>query len=141
MGLKLTIKPNDRVILNGSILRNAGSQRMVIEIENRSDVLRGDEIMTEPDATTPVRRLCHLTQVALASPENRDRAVTSAINILNDLADIMGDSQSLALSEVRRHITDENFYAAFKGLAPVLEHEARLLKLTPHRRPPEGAVA
>ncbi|MFD2739551.1 flagellar biosynthesis repressor FlbT [Sulfitobacter aestuarii] len=139
MGLKLTIKPNDRVIVNGAILRNAGSQRMVIEIENRSDVLRGDEIMSEADATTPVRRLCYLSQVALASPEHREAAVSDALRILAELAQIMRDSQGPALSEVLAHLDARDFYAAFKALAPVLEHEQRLLALvTPE---PGGAPA
>ena len=41
MGLKVNLKDNERIIVNGAVLRASG--RVTIEIENRAVILRGSE--------------------------------------------------------------------------------------------------
>ncbi|MBI6630926.1 flagellar biosynthesis repressor FlbT [Pontibaca salina] len=129
MGLRLTLHANDRVIVNGSIIRNVNNSRIVIEIENHSDVLRGEEIITQSEATTPVRRLCYFIQVALASPADRDASLPKAYSALDEVSAALGGSQGENLEEARTALHTRNFYKALQCLRPVMAYEDRLLAL------------
>lgn len=124
MPLRLTLKPNERLILNGCVLRN-GPRRLDIEIENRADVLRGAEMLDAQSAQTPVRRLAYQIQIALVSEEHR-----SAYS-----AQICADIKALRIAlprfetvwpEIEGHVRDAEFYRAFRALAPIIAHEDAL---------------
>jgi flagellar biosynthesis repressor protein FlbT len=127
MGLRLTLKPGERVILNGCIVRNAGRARMDLEIENRSDVLRAEEIITESQARLPVRSVAHAIQHALASREHRDQLVPQILTSLDRIESVLNPVVAPALQAVREALGEGDFYAALRRLGPVLDREKRLL--------------
>ena len=62
--LKITLKPNERVVVNGCVLRN-GPRRQSLVIENRADIVREGDLL-KPDAqATPVSKVYFLLQTAL----------------------------------------------------------------------------
>ena len=56
MALKLTLKPGERLIINGAVVEN-GDRRSTLRIHNQASVLREREIMRPDEATTPMRRI------------------------------------------------------------------------------------
>lgn len=127
MGLRLTLKPGERVILNGCIVRNAGRGRMDLEIENRSDVLRAEEIISEAEARLPVRSVAHAIQHALASRDQREALVPHILTSLDRIEAVLDPIVSPAMDAVRDNVGRGDFYAALRSLAPVLDREWRLL--------------
>lgn len=128
MGLKLKLKPKERLIINGCIIRN-GEKRLDIEIENRADVLRGNEMMSEDDAKTPVRRLCFMIQVALVSREVRPQIIPEIMSQIDLLSSIFSKSNSETFTQVRRLVEQGEFYAACRKLAPLIAREDLLLSI------------
>lgn len=128
MGLKLKLKPGERLIVNGCIIRN-GERRLEIEIENRADVLRAGEMLDEAGARTPVSRLIYLIQVVLVSKDHRSQVVPEIMQRIEELSEVMRRSHSDTLAEVRELVADGQFYAACRRLIPVLRHEERLLQI------------
>jgi flagellar biosynthesis repressor protein FlbT len=59
MPLRLELKPNERLIINGALLRN-GDRRSTFLIETQCKFLRESEIITESEADTACKQL-HLT--------------------------------------------------------------------------------
>lgn len=127
MGLRLTLKPGERVILNGCIVRNAGRGRMDLEVENRSDVLRAEEIIGEDEARHPVRAVAHAIQKALASRERREELVPHILCSLDRIEAALDPVVGPALGAVRESLGCGDYYAALRRLAPVLDREKRLL--------------
>lgn len=127
MGLRLTIKPGERVILNGCIVRNAGRGRMDIEVENRSDVLRAEEIITQSEARLPVRAVAHSIQHALASREHRHELLPHILTSLDKIEAALNPVVAPTLRAVRDCLGNGDFYAALRKLGPVLDREQRLL--------------
>lgn len=127
MGLRLTLKPGERVILNGCIVRNAGRGRMDIEVENRSDVLRAEEIITSSEARLPVRSVAHAIQHALASREHRDELLPRILSSLDQIEQALNPVVAPTLAAVRDCLGSGDFYAALRKLGPVLDREKRLL--------------
>ena len=56
MALKLSLKPGERLVLNGAVLQN-GDRRGVILLQNKASVLREKDIMQEDEANSPSRRI------------------------------------------------------------------------------------
>ena len=54
MPLKLTLKPEEKVVINGAVLAN-GPSKTTLSIENSAIILRQKDIMQESDATTPAQ--------------------------------------------------------------------------------------
>ncbi|MFG6082800.1 flagellar biosynthesis repressor FlbT [Paracoccus litorisediminis] len=132
MGLQLKLKPRELLIINGCILRN-GDRRLNIEIENRADILRGNEIIDEADAKTPVRRLAHLIQKALVNRPAREVLLPEIVRSFWELEDILGRSHGEDLKAARMLVQSGEFYGAYRKLVPVIRHEDHLLSL------PQGA--
>jgi flagellar protein FlbT len=56
MALKISLKPNERMILDGAVITNGGKKTELV-IENRVPILRQNNIMSEKSADTPCKRL------------------------------------------------------------------------------------
>lgn len=56
MALKLTLKPHEKLVINGAVLQN-GERRATLVIQNRASILRERDIMRPEDADTPMRRI------------------------------------------------------------------------------------
>ncbi|MGU3329580.1 flagellar biosynthesis repressor FlbT [Methylobacterium mesophilicum] len=62
MGLRLSLKPYERLLINGAAIRN-GDRPVSFLIENQCKFLRESEIVHESDADTSCKRLCVTLQV------------------------------------------------------------------------------
>ena len=56
MPLKLTLKPNEKVLIGTAVLTNAGSKAEII-IQNNVPVLREKDIITEENADTIAKKI------------------------------------------------------------------------------------
>ncbi|MCJ2042871.1 flagellar biosynthesis repressor FlbT [Methylobacterium sp. E-041] len=62
MALRIELKPAERLIINGALIRN-GDRRSVFLVETQCKFLRESEIIREADADTPCKKLCVTLQV------------------------------------------------------------------------------
>jgi len=68
MALKLTLRPNERVVIGGAVLSNAGLHVAHVLVENESPILRSKDILRPEDATTPCRRIYLAIQLMYVEP-------------------------------------------------------------------------
>ena len=54
MALRLTLKPNERILINGCVVRNADRRQMIV-IENQADIVREADLLKEDEERTPVK--------------------------------------------------------------------------------------
>lgn len=125
MALRLTLKPNERVIVNGCVLKN-GPRRHVLEVENRADVLRGEEMLDAQSATTPARRIAYQVQICLVSPSHREALVPEVKAGLKALLGALPRFET-EICDAECRIDELNYYAAFRTLTPIFAWEDRLL--------------
>ena len=64
MGLKLSLKPGEKFVVNGAVLVNA-DRRSSLVIENTASVLRERDIMQPEDANTPAKRIYFVVMMYL----------------------------------------------------------------------------
>jgi flagellar protein FlbT len=56
MPLKLSLKPGEKLVINGAVVEN-GDRRATLVLQNKASVLREKDIMQQADANTPARRI------------------------------------------------------------------------------------
>jgi len=126
MALTLTLKPNERIVVNGCAIRNSG-RRHVIMIESHADVVRGQDLLDESDAATPVGKAYYLIQTVLIRAELRDKLVPLIQQDLAALATVFGGENLMRIFEAANYVSQMDYYKALRALRPVIKHEARLL--------------
>ncbi|TXN41558.1 flagellar protein FlbT [Methylobacterium sp. WL30] len=76
MALRIELKPSERLIINGALIRN-GDRRSVFLVETPCRFLRESEIIREADADTISKKLCVTLQVIYL-----DESAAEAENLL-----------------------------------------------------------
>ncbi len=134
MALRLTLKPNEKIVINGCVVRNA-NRRQTLTIENQADVVRGVDLLDEADAATPVKEVYFFIQSALLRPEIRDDISPEIQARLGRLVPVFHDEIAGYLFEAANHVSAQNYYKAIRALRHVIDYEAELLRRVSERHP------
>jgi flagellar protein FlbT len=133
MPLKLTLKPDERLVINGCVIRNS-SRRQVLTIESpHADVIRGKDLLDHDDASTPVSRVYYLIQTALTKAELRDKIVPEIQGQLAVLATVFGPGHVGHVFEAANCVSQMDYYRALSELRPLLAREKVLLATSAKR--------
>lgn len=68
MPLKLSLRPGERLVVNGAVLQN-GDRRASLVLQNKASVLREKDIMQPDEANTPARRIYFPVMLMYLDPE------------------------------------------------------------------------
>lgn len=135
MPLKLTLKPDERIIVNGCAMRNSG-RRHTLTIESHADVIRGQDLLEAEGVATPVRRVYFLIQTALTRADLREDLVTPIQKQLAVLATVFGGGNTGQIFEAANFVSGGDFYKALSALRPVMRHEEIVLARVNATPPP-----
>lgn len=133
MALRLTLKPNEKLIINGCVITNA-DRRQVISIENKADIVRGAHLLDENDAATPVKKVYFFVQSALLRPEIRDDIVPVIQKNLGQLAVVFNQDIAAHIFEAANYISNQEYYYAMRSLREVMAYEQELMALMASRK-------
>ena len=122
MPLKLTLKPFERIVINGCAIRNS-DRRQVLIIESMGDVIRGKDLLEAHAAATPVSKVYFLIQTALTCSETRDQLLPIIQRDLAVLATVFGSGHVHHVFEAANFVSQGDFYKALSELRPVMRHE------------------
>ena len=124
MALRIELKPQERLIINGALIRN-GDRRSVFVIENQCKFLRESEIITETEADTAAKRLCVTLQfiyLADTPPEAEDLFVRQATEILR-----ASPSMAPYLLAIQDELSAQQYHRAIKRGRELIAYERELL--------------
>lgn len=133
MALRLTLKPNEKIVINGCVIRNA-DRRQTLTIENYADVVRGVDLLDEDDAATPVKKVYFFIQSALLRPEIRDELRPVIQKSLAELVPIFNEQIGGHIFEAANHVSTANYYKAMRALRAVMRYEEELMSLLAARQ-------
>jgi len=126
--LRLTLKPEERIIVNGCVIRNA-ARRQTLTIENRADVVRGHDLLKEHEAKTPVTRVYFLIQTVLVAAELRDEFNPRIQKQLAELVTVFGANYTDNILRAANFVSIGDYYKALRALSGIMKHERELLNL------------
>ena len=125
MALKISLKPDEKMILGGAVIKN-GSHPSVFFIENNVLLLRERDIITEELADTPCKRIYFTVQLMYLDEENLARYHSMYWNKIGELTDAVKSMIPLA-AELNEYILAGEFYKALKIAKKMIAYEKELL--------------
>ena len=125
MGLKITLKPGERMIIDGAVITN-GDTKCTLVVENRVPILRPKDILKEEEANSPARRIYFAIQLMYIDPENQSRYHPHYWELIKDFVQAAPSSTGLA-TEISDCILKGNFYKALKITQKLICYETEIL--------------
>jgi flagellar protein FlbT len=126
MALRLRLKPRERLIVGGALLRN-GSTRSQLMIENQVPVLRGCDILSPRAVRTPCGRIYMALQLLYVDPDGVEQHRRTYRKLV---ADVLAAAPSCGrwIKTVDAHVSAGRIYQAIRSARPLLAHEQELLR-------------
>ncbi|MCJ2043504.1 flagellar biosynthesis repressor FlbT [Methylobacterium sp. J-078] len=126
MALKIDLKPNERLIINGVSIRN-GDRRASLTFETQAKFLRERDILTESEAVTSCERLYVLLEAIYLTdnPSELENEFIIQANVL------MAAAPSMApyLATIFERFSNGEYYAALKSGQELMKYERNLLDI------------
>ena len=126
MALKLTLKPNEKMIIGGAVITNGNSKSNLI-VENKVPILREKDILNADDANTPGRRIYFAIQLMYIDEEN---LVVHHNTYWELVKDFLGaaPSQLAVIDKMSEQILQQQYYKALKLCRDLIGYEEEITK-------------
>ncbi|MCJ2021830.1 flagellar biosynthesis repressor FlbT [Methylobacterium sp. E-065] len=124
MPLRIIVKPQERLIVNGAVLRNGGSHNITLIVETQCQFLREGELISESEADTPCKKLCLTLQVLHLSEDPADVEnlfFAQAVEVMR-----LMPSAAPILLQIQEALAAKQTYAAVKFGKQLMLHEREL---------------
>ena len=127
MALKITLKPNEKMIVGGAVLTNGNTKNSDLIIENSIPVLRQKDIMCQTDATSHCRQIYFIIQLMYIDSENLADHQQTYWKLVHALLDAIPRLTG-HIDEINEHILIGNYYRALKLARELIDYEQEVLK-------------
>lgn len=124
MGLKVELKPGERVILGDCLVTN-DNRRTRLLIEGETPILREKDIMTAQQANTPAKRIYLVVQLMYTARDPRIHHETYFL-LMRELVQAAPSTWPHIVT-VSNHILAGEFYKAIKSAKALVAHEKELV--------------
>lgn len=125
MGLKLTLKPNERVIIGGAVITNDNVITR-LTIENTVPVLRRKDIMAVQDATTVCKRLYLTVQLIYIDEQNRAEHQNVYWQLSREIVQAAPSTSGL-MDDICNQILKKNYYHALRLAKKLIAYEKEVM--------------
>lgn len=125
MPLKIRLKPNERMIVGGSVITN-GNTRCDLLIENKVPILRQNDIMREEDADSPCRRIYFAIQLMYIDEENLIEHHNAYWKLVQDTVKAAPSMLAL-IDQISEHILNNKYYQALKLARKLIDYEQEII--------------
>ena len=119
MALKITLKPHEKMIIDGAVITN-GANRCELYIENNVPILRQKDILNEKDADTPAGRIYFAIQLMYVDDRNLElhhknywklvqdfiQAAPSVLPLIDAISDLILKGQYYQALKLARNLID-----------------------------------
>ena len=121
MALKISLKPDERIIIGGAVLQNGGARSDFV-IENSVPILREKDIMGLNEANSPCRRIYFAIQLMYVDDKNIEEHRATYWILVKDVTNAAPSTVSL-IDQISEHILHDRYYQALKLTNHLIEYE------------------
>jgi flagellar protein FlbT len=126
MALKITLKPNEKMILGGAVISN-GLNKCEFVVENTVTILRQNNILSPDDANTPARRIYLAIQLMYVDPQQLETHQQAYWQLVHEFLDAVPRALGL-IDHINECIVNENYYNALKLTKKLIEFEQEAIE-------------
>lgn len=129
MSLKLHLKPNEKVIISGAVIK-CGHHPIDFTVENNVPILRQKDIMTEAGAISPSQRIYFVLQLMYVDSAADITHYHASYRELEQEIISAAPSTRRFFEEINREITAGKMYLALKVAQELIAYEKALIAHT-----------
>jgi len=126
MALKITLKPNEKMILGGTVVVNGSSMSSDLIIEYKVPILRQKDILSEKDANSPSKRIYFAIQLMYIDDENRNIHQNIYLKLAKELVQAAPSTTGL-IDKISEYILSDKYYPALKLAKNLIAYEEEAL--------------
>jgi flagellar biosynthesis repressor protein FlbT len=126
MALKITLKPNEKMILGGTVVVNGSSMSSDLIIEYKVPILRQKDILSEKDANSPSKRIYFAIQLMYIDDEHRDIHQNIYLQLAKELVQAAPSTTGL-IDKISEYILSDKYYPALKLAKKLIAYEEEAL--------------
>ncbi len=126
MTLRISLRDGEQMIVNGAVLRSIG--RTDLCVENKVALLRGREVMSPDEATTPARRLYYTCMLAYIDPDGAGAHHDKIVSFLSGLIEALEshDAKAACVSFARK-VAEGDYYRALSDCRSLISYESDVI--------------
>ncbi|MFM8754866.1 MAG: flagellar biosynthesis repressor FlbT [Phenylobacterium sp.] len=123
MPLKLSLKPGEKLVLNGAVIQN-GDRRGVLILQNKASVLREKDILQPEQANTPSRRIYFQVMLMYLEPTDAQKYYDEFVRRLSEFMGAVRNPAVLAeCVTISRCCLQRDYYKALLSCRKLIEYE------------------
>jgi len=126
MALKITLKPQEKMILGGAVISNGNSAGCQLIIENKVPILREKDIISENNADTPSRQLYFIIQLMYIDEENLAVHQKNYWRLVNEIVKA-APSTVVWIDQINEEIVSGRYYQALKLVQKLIDYEQEVI--------------
>jgi len=131
MPLKLSLKPGEKLVLNGAVLSN-GDKRASLIIQNKACLLREKDIMQPDEAVTPARRIYLPIMMMYLDAGASEQYYNDFALRMTEFMGAIHNHQALATCiEISRNVMSGAYYRALMLCKKLFDFERERLSYDP----------
>jgi len=128
--LKISLKPNEKIYINGAVLRV--DRKVSIELLNDVQFLLENHVLQPENASTPLRQLYFIVQIMLMNPTGAEEALAMFRRSLPLLIASFSDERVKGgLKDIDRLVGEGHVYEALKAIRALYPLEKAVLEGAP----------
>jgi len=132
VALKISLKPQEKVIIGGAVIKN-GPGRSDFVIENVVPVLREKDILTPEKADTPCRKIYLTILLMYVDGRNLTQYHKTYWELVAEVVEA-APSQRELFTEMSGKILEGCYYQALKLAKKLISYEQEVMNLVRHTR-------
>lgn len=125
MALKISLKPGEKMIIGGAVVKNGGAKTELF-IENKVPLLREKDIMGEDDAQTVAQRIYFTIQLMYIDQGNLINHHNTYWNYVQELTRAAPSTVGL-IDQISEKIVGNNYYQALKLSRQLIDYEKEMM--------------
>lgn len=130
MALKLSLKPDEKLVINGAVVAN-GDRRATLIVHNKASILREKDIMQEEEVTTPARRIYFPVMLMYMDNASKPKYYDEFVLRMTEFMSAISTPSAIdACVTISREVMDKNYYKALINCKKLIKFEAERLNNT-----------
>jgi flagellar biosynthesis repressor protein FlbT len=126
MALKITLKPNEKMIVGGAVIRN-GLRKCDFVVENNVPILRQNNILTAEQANTPARRIYLAIQLMYIDADQLAKHQQLFWDLVKEFLQAAPSALAI-IDHMNELILKGDYYQALKSSQKLMDFEQEVIE-------------
>ncbi|PCJ42412.1 MAG: flagellar biosynthesis repressor FlbT [Alphaproteobacteria bacterium] len=131
MALKISLKPGEKIVVNGAVIVN-GDRRSTMILQNRASLLREKDILLAEDVDTPIKHIYFPIMLMYMDEKGFNKYHEQYVLRMTELLSVIEDPVAKTLCvAISKDVMDGEYYKALLKCKKMFEYESTRLNYVP----------